>query len=244
MDRDALKATFDQQAASYDHKWSRLAALRDALHLLVGSVFGPLPADARLLCVGAGTGAEIAWLAARFPGWSFTAVEPAPGMLAMCRRRAEAEGFAARCTFHEGYVDTLPASGAAGAFDAATSLLVSQFILDPQARTEFFRGIAARLRPGGLLVSTDLSGDVSSAAYASLLEVWLRTIASADASPEAREQMLAAYRRDVAVLPPQRVEALLVAAGFEPPVQFYQAGLIHGWFARRAAAASGAEPAH
>lgn len=25
------------------------------------------------------------------------------------------------------------------------------------------------------------------------------------------------------------------AAGFEPPVQFYQAGLIHAWFSKRSA---------
>ncbi|MFN3158586.1 MAG: hypothetical protein ACE37I_04675 [Rubinisphaera brasiliensis] len=27
--------------------------------------------------------------------------------------------------------------------------------------------------------------------------------------------------------------ALIAAAGFEPPVQFYQAGLIHAWFSKR-----------
>lgn len=234
MDRDQLKATFDQQAASYDQKWARLAAFRDALHLLIGSVLGPLPADARLLCVGAGTGLEIAYLAARFPGWHFTAVEPSAGMLDVLRARARAEGFAERCTCHEGYLDSLPAGEPAGeGFDAATCLLVSQFILDAPARTAFFRGIATRLRPGGTLVSTDLAGDVSSPAYESLLQVWLRTITGASATPQAVEEMLAAYRRDVAVLPPPRVEALLVAGGFELPVPFYQAGLIHGWYARR-----------
>lgn len=237
MNLDELKATFDQQAAGYDQKWSRLAPLRDALHLLMGSVLGTLPAQARVLCVGAGTGAEMGYLAARFPGWSFTAVEPAARMLDVCRRRAEAEGFAARCTFHEGFLETLPAGAP---FDAATCLLVSQFILDEAARVAFFRGIAARLRPGGVLVSADLAGDLSAPTYPSLLQTWLRTIAAADASPEAIEQMCTAYRRDVAVLPPQRVEALLVAGGFELPVRFHQAGLIHAWYARHAGAQAAA----
>ncbi len=230
MNRDQLQETFDQQADSYDEKWARLSAFRASLHLLVGNVFADLPADARLLCVGAGTGAEILDLAARFPGWSFTAVEPSAGMLRAFRSRAEAAGIAARCSFHEGYVETLDE---ARPFDAATCFLVSQFILERDARIAFFRGIAQRLRPGGLLASSDLSADVDAPTYAHLLQVWLRTITGADATPEAVERMLEAYRRDVAVLPPPQVEGLLQAAGFASPVQFHQAGLIRAWYSRR-----------
>lgn len=41
---------------------------------------------------------------------TFTAVEPSAQMLAVCRTRAETGGFADRCTFHNGYLDTLPAA--------------------------------------------------------------------------------------------------------------------------------------
>ena len=95
-----------------------------------------------MLCVGAGTGAELSYLAERFPGWRFTAVEPSAPMLEVCRRRAEAQGIEGRCIFHEGYLESLPPSEP---FDAATSLLVSQFILDPEERSGFFRAIAGRL---------------------------------------------------------------------------------------------------
>jgi tRNA (cmo5U34)-methyltransferase len=231
MDPQQLKEAFDQQASSYDQKWSRVGAFRDALHLLVGSVFKELPVAARVLCVGAGTGAEIFYLAARFPGWTFTAVEPSTGMLDVCRRRAVELGVAARCTFHQGYLDSLPPTGA---FDAATCLLVSQFILDGQDRSRFFRAIAQRLKPGGLLASADLSADVKSDAYPSLLGIWLRTIAGPDMSAEGLEQMCAAYRRDVAVLPERDIEAIVESGGFEPPLHFFQAGLIHAWCAKRA----------
>lgn len=230
MDREQLKETFDQQASSYDQKWSRLAAFRDGLHILIESVFRELPVDARILCVGAGTGAEIMHLAGRFPGWTFTALDPSAGMLDACRRRAEEAGFAARCTFHEGYLESLAPDDA---FDAATCLLVSQFILDKLARSQFFRAIAQRLKPGGILASSDLTGDVQSAAYQSLLQVWLRTMTVADVSPETIERMCAAYERDVAVLPAGDIEAIIVSGGFESPVQFFQAGLIHAWFSKR-----------
>ena len=78
----------------------------------------------------AGTGQELVYLAEKFPRWRFAAVEPSAPMLAVCRRKAEERGVAPRCVFHEGYLDSLPPSAP---FDAATSLLVSQFILDPEA---------------------------------------------------------------------------------------------------------------
>jgi tRNA (cmo5U34)-methyltransferase len=229
VDRDQIKSIFDRQAPTYDQQWSKLSALRDCLHLLLGSVFATLPAQARILCVGAGTGAEIQHLASLFPGWTFTAVEPSPAMLAACRERAESNGYAQRCRFHEGYLDSLPAGEP---FDAATCLLVSQFILDRPERAAFFRAIAGRLRPGGLLASADLASDLSSAAQRSLLEVWFRTMATADLSAEALQRMREAYERDVAVLPPAEVEAIIRAGGFDTPVPFFQAGLMHAWFSR------------
>ena len=219
---------FDQkQAAEYDQRFAKAAAMRDALQLLTAAVLGDLPADARVLSVGAGTGLEIAYLAQRFPGWRFMAVEPSGPMLAVCRSKMEECGISARCEFHGGYLDSLPPSEP---FDAATSLLVSQFVLDPVARTEFFRAIAGRLRPGGVLVAADLAGDTATATYQSLFEVWLRVL---DVPAEKAEGLRTAYGRDVAVLPADRVGEIIRAGGFEPPVRFLQTGLIHAWYAGR-----------
>lgn len=146
---------------------------------------------------------------------------------------SEAHGHARRCRFHEGYLDSLPPTGL---FDAATSFLVSQFILDRRERAAFFRAMAERLRPGGLLASSDLASDRGLAAQPSLLEVWFRVMATAELSPEALQRMREAYERDVAVLPPAEVEAIIRAGGFDTPVRFFQAGLIHGWFAQRGTA--------
>lgn len=234
MNRTQLESTFDQQAGSYDQQWARLAAFRDGIHLLMASIFSRLPQDARMLCVGAGTGAEIHFLAERFPAWRFVAVEPSAGMVAAARARAEQHGYAARCTFHTGYLESLADTGP---FDCATALLVSQFLLDDGERAGFFRAIAARLAPAGVLVSSDLSAETDSPSYRSVLEVWLRTMAAADLSPERVQQMREAYDRDVAIRPPQRVEAIIASAGFEAPVPFFQAGLIHAWYSRRLAPA-------
>lgn len=231
MDQDQIKALFDQQAAGYDTQWARTAPIRECLHFLLDSLFADLPDDARILCVGAGTGAEIAHLAGRHPGWRFVAVEPSGAMLEECRRKAEREGFADRCTFHEGYVESLPADPR---YDAATCFLVSQFILDEAERIRFFAEIARRLTPGGLLASSDLASDVASSEYEVLLRAWMTMMATSEVSPEMIERMRHAYAHDVGVLPPARIASMIAAGGFELPVPFFQAGLIHAWCSRRA----------
>jgi tRNA (cmo5U34)-methyltransferase len=231
MHRDEVTEIFQQQAASYDSQWAKTAPIRHCLHLLLDSLFVGLPADARILCVGVGTGTEMAHLALQNPGWRFTAVEPSAAMLAVCRERAEQEGFVSRCDFHQGYLESLPESEA---HDAATCFLVSQFILEPQARSAFFAEIAERLKPGGLLASSDLAADVNSAEYEVLLTAWMNMMAAAEVSPEAMARMRQAYARDVGVLSPQRTAAIISAAGFALPVPFFQAGLIHAWLSRRA----------
>lgn len=168
MRSEELKDLFDQQASGYDKQWARMAPIRDGLHFLLESIFAGLPSDARILCVGAGTGAELAYLARTFPGWRFTAVDPSGAMLDVCRQRAETEGYTSRCYFHEGYLDSLPTEDM---HDGATCFLVSQFILEQEARSELFGAIASRLRPGGVLASSDLASDGSKVYDALLLSL-------------------------------------------------------------------------
>lgn len=232
MNSDEIKAIFDQQASSYDERWAKTAPIRDALHFLLQAVLAELPSNARILCVGAGTGEEIGYLAERFPHWSFVAVEPSGAMLDVCRQKADKAGFISRCDFHEGYLDTLPAQEP---FDAATCFLVSQFILERDARIGFFNSIAARLRPEGILAISDLASDVSSSQYSALLQTWLNMMLASDVPAAGVEQMRAAYAKDVAILPPAQIESIIREGGFDNPVGFYQAGLIHAWFSRRVA---------
>lgn len=234
MNIEAVQTYFGpEQAAVYDQQYAKMAPLRDALHQLMEAILCDLPPDARILCVGAGTGAEIIRLAQRFPGWHFVAVDPSGAMLNICRQRLQDLGLSSRCAFHEGYLDSLPATESP--FDAATSILVSHFILSEDDRRAFFRGIATRLRPGGLLVNADLAGDTSAASYDSLLEVWMRVMNAAEITAEKREAIRAAYGKAVAFLPPDKLASLVQSSGFEPPVQFLQTGLIHAWYASKAA---------
>ncbi|MGH9622830.1 MAG: class I SAM-dependent methyltransferase [Bryobacteraceae bacterium] len=231
MQNEELMALFDRQAAGYDNQQAKMAPILRGMYFVLDSVLSELPHDARILCVGAGTGAEMVHLAKRFSGWHFTAVEPSGAMLAVCRLRAEKEGIVARYNFHEGYLDSLPGEDA---YDAATCFLVSQFILDQKARSKFFRTIADRLRPRGILASADLASRVSSEEYDTLLHSWLSMMSAADIPPGGLERARAAYAKDVAVLPPEVIASIIRSGGFEAPIGFFQAGLLHAWFAKRA----------
>lgn len=231
MRSEEITSVFDSQAAGYDKQWARMSPVREGLYFLLGSVFADLPPDARILSVGAGTGIEMAYLANRFPGWSFTAVEPSGRMLEVCRQRARDQGFDSRCDFHEGYLSSLPAGNL---YDGATCFLVSQFILDTGERVEFFKSIADRLVAGGTLASSDLASDVESASYPDLLRIWIHLMSSAGVQPEVLERTRAAYAKDVGILPSQQIASIILSAGFSSSVQFYQAGLMHAWSSKRA----------
>ncbi len=230
MQKEEITAIFDQQASSYDQQWSKMAPINGALHLLAGAVLSELSPTAHVLCVGSGTGAEILYLAQRFPGWRFTAVEPSTAMLDIFRSRAEEHGILSRCVLHAGYLDSLPVNGA---FDAATAFLVSQFILDRDLRSTFFQSIASRLCPHGVLVSSDLAGDLEEIGCQNLLEAWFQLMRNSGLPPEGVGRMREAYTRDVAVLPPREVRGIIMRGGFDSPIRFFQAGMIHAWYAKR-----------
>lgn len=223
---------FDEERAStYDTRAAKVAPLRDVLHLLTRLILSELPANAQILCVGVGTGLELIYLAQEFPQWQFTAVEPAAAMLNTCRQKAEEYGMASRCTWHQGYLDSLSTS--ASSFDAATCFLVSHFFMQKEERRKFFSQIASRLCPQGYLVSADLASDMSTSAYQSLREIWTRMLRYAECPDEDVEKFLASHGRDAAVLPAHEVAAIIASSGFDTPVLFLQTILIHAWYARR-----------
>jgi tRNA (cmo5U34)-methyltransferase len=209
-------------AASYDDRAAPLAPILAALHHLIAARLSGLPPEAHILCVGVGTGAEVLALAARYPGWRFTGVDPAAPMLERCRAKVAEAGLSDRVNLVLGTTEALPEGRV---FDAATAILVSQFLTDRAERIAFFAAIAGRLIPGGVLASVDLSAPDGSGA-AEMLGQWFALQGATD-SPAQR----ATFADRVAALPPAQTEAIIAAGGFAPPVPFFQALMIRGWFA-------------
>lgn len=220
---------FDEEhAASYDDRFAKLAPFRDALHLATRIALTELPAEAHILCVGAGTGAEVLDLARAFPRWRFTALDTSTPMLSRCRVRVNDAGLRDRVRFHEGDIHGLPAD--AGPFHGATAILVSQFLVEPDRRRCFFRSIAERLPAKAPLVFADLAADELDG---ELMQLWKGVWRFAGAPEENIEGMAKSFGRMVSVVAPQEVERLVVSGGFDAPTRIFQTVFIHGWLARR-----------
>ena len=82
------------------------------------------------------------------------------------------------------------------------------------------------------MASADLASQLGSDEYEALLHTWMTMMAGAGITAEKQTQIRDAYAKDVAVLPPTKVADIIKSAGFCVPVQFFQAGLIHAWFAK------------
>lgn len=211
---------------AYDERNSRLAPIADGMHFLIRLVLRDLPPRSRVLCVGVGTGAEILPLAAAFPEWTFVGLDPSAEMLEVCAERLGSAGVLSRCELLHGYVQDAPAGER---FDAALSVLVGHFV-EREERLGFYRGMASRLRRGGYLVDTEISYDLSSPEFPSMLTNWEQVQRLMGATAESLASLPTVLRDVLTVLPPAEIESLLRQSGIALPVKFFQAFMISGWY--------------
>ena len=213
-------------AEAYDRRNSALAPISDSLHFLIRLVLADLPLNARVLCVGVGTGTEILSLAKANPGWSFVGIDPSEEMLAVGRSRLEHAGVLHRCELLQGYAEDVTQDS----FDAAVSLLVAHFI-KREDRHRFYSAIHDRLRSGGRFISAEISGDLDAPTFPEMLEDWKQIQSLMGATPETLAKLGDMMRDVLSILPPTETEAMWKAGGFQKPVPFFQAFMIRGWYA-------------
>ena len=218
----------DDHAARYDEQFAALAPVKDALHLSLNLALDALADDARVLIVGAGTGQEMLALATAHPNWRFVAVDPSAAMLDRCRTKAQQMGVLDRCRLHVGSLDTLPREEP---FQAATSILVSHFFTERDQRRAFFALVKEHLQASGLLVSADLSAEVTEEAQRSQLALWRVTLGRAMPAEQV-DEIMSLYGTEVALSSTVEMQELLKEAGFLAPLSVYQFGAIRAWLAR------------
>lgn len=215
----------EQAAASYlDGPPRQVPGYASLLRMTTLLLAERMPADGRVLVLGAGGGMELKAMGDDHPNWSFDGVDPSAPML---RLAAQTVGpHAARVRLHEGYVDAAPD----GPFDAATCVLVFHFMTHDQRR-DALRQLRRRLKPGAPLVLAHISFPQTEPERSLWIGRHVSFGAAAGLTAEQMESARQAIATRLLILPPDEEEAMLTEAGFTGISQFYAAFSFRGWVA-------------
>jgi tRNA (cmo5U34)-methyltransferase len=184
-----------------------------------------VPADARILVLGAGGGLELKLFAESHPLWTFEGVDPSAEMLALARQNLAAN--ASRVNFHEGYID----SAAPGPFDGAVCLLTMHF-LDEATRRQTLSEVYRRLKRGAPFIMVHFSFEQGDAEERALwLSRYAAFLSDSGVDPASAMKASAAIGERLHILTPQQDETLIDEAGFKNVSLFYASFTYRGWVA-------------
>ena len=221
-----MSQNFFEGAAVHDYA-SRPArqvpGFADLHRMIIQLLSERVPADARLLVLGAGGGLELKAFADARPGWTFEGVDPSADMLALARTIAAEH--VTRIELRQGYIE----DASDGPFDAAVSILTFQFIAREQ-RLETLRQLQRRLRPGAPLVLAHISFPQGEPERST----WIaRHVAYANpgTDPAQLQQSRDAIAARLTILSPEEEEAQMREAGFGGVSLFYAGLSFRGWIA-------------
>lgn len=227
---DASNAFNADRSQSYDARIRRMVpGYETLLQMTDACLASDLTDQARVLMVGAGTGAEVLECGATHPTWRLTAVEPAAAMAAIGRAKTAEHGLAERVHWHEGFLDTLADEEP---FDAATLLLVLHFLPDDGQKLDLLTAISERLKPGAPFVLASYVGDPTATRTKKLYSLSHTWAIAHGITPEEAAEKLNPERADMHVVPEERIKSLLRDAGFIDVQRVFQGLLIGAWMAR------------
>lgn len=221
-----------KRSNGYERKIRRVVPGYEAMHEMAHFLLkAQLPEQARILVLGAGTGQEVISYALANPGWIITGVDPTESMLTVAHQQVAALNLADRVQLHLGYLDSLEA---ASLFEAATSILVMQFLADDGSKETYLRIIASRLKPQARLILVDLEGEKGSDEFETFAASWKGHQLGTRTDRAEVEKDFDHILRDIQFVPQQRIVELLESAGFTQVRKFYQAFLFGGYVAEKA----------
>lgn len=198
----------------------------DAMHRMTGVLLDEaMPADGKLLVLGAGGGLEIAALAQGHPDWHFTGVDPARPMLDLAEQTLGR--IMERVDLTEGYIDDAPL----GPFDGAICLLTLHF-LDRAERLRTVAAIKERLKPGAPLVVVHSSFPQDEPARSQWIDRYAAFAHASGADPDMVAKAKTTVGESLTLHPPEEDAAILRAAGFGSVDLFFAAFTWRGWVAR------------
>lgn len=228
---DAVQHFGDKHANIYDEKIRKAILGYDEMHALSYYLLkANLPQDAKILVAGMGTGHESVTYAQNQKEWRIVGVDPALEMVKSAKNKIAGLGLAERVKVVEGRVENLEENH----FDAATSILVMQFLKDNGDKEAFLRNIAAKLKTGASLILIDLVGEKGSTPFNQLLSAWKSHQYSTRNDNAQIDKDFAHVNADLQFITEERIVDLLQLTGFTNICKFYQSYLFCGYIAEKA----------
>ena len=219
----------DMGVEAYDGFNSNFKSLSKNMHILTMLTLQDIPSDAKILCVGVGTGADIIELAKINKGWTFTGIDPAKTMLDGCKEKIKKEGLSERCDFFHGYLSDFQSDQK---YDAAFCFFVLHFI-NTKGRKEIYSDVNTYLKSKGHFVHAEISFDQNSEDYPLLLNHWKSLHRHGGATEEKLDNLDTVLREQLSILSPSETKKLILECDFKDPVQFFQSFLIRAWHSRK-----------
>ena len=227
---DANKHFSEHYSSVYDEKIRKVIPGYQVIHELVRYLLEDnLPSTAKVLIAGAGTGQEILAYSKSNPEWLLVGFDPAEPMLSVAKQMVKNSNLEKRVKLIQGFIHDVDESG----FDAATTILVMQFLPDNGAKQQYLNEISSRLKSGAKLILVDLEGNKESVEYKLFISAWKAHQLSTRNDVQQVIEDFEHVDRDVQFVPQHRIEDLLNNAGFSNIQKFYKAYLFGGYIATK-----------
>ncbi|MFA9455314.1 class I SAM-dependent methyltransferase [Halalkalibacter sp. AB-rgal2] len=118
--------------------------------------------EANLLVIGAGGGEELATLASKEKGWSFTAIDSSQPMLELAKVRIDREKVSNRIRYR---FTSLESFSESTLYDGITCLLVLHFVKGKDNKRQFLERLASYIPAGAPLCLAMINGDPTSRVF-------------------------------------------------------------------------------
>ncbi len=228
---DVTKHFDEKLAGVYDSKIRRRVPGYELMHdLSINLLLHYLPSPANILVSGAGTGQEVISYSIANPTWQITGVDPTEEMLSKAIDQVNEQGLSDRIYLQLGQVKDLPLEPC---FEAATSILVMQFIPDDGSKKEYLTEIISRLKSEGKFIIIDLVGDKTTHEFGMFLSTWKARQFLMGEDKEDVKKDFEHIRQDLQFITENRMNDLLQEVGFKEIHKFFQSYLFSGWIAER-----------
>ena len=186
-----------------------------------------LPGTSNILVAGCGTGKELIDYSVNNLQWQFLGFDPSEKMLSMAREKVHANDCAERVRLLTGTIDAVLETD----FDAATSILVMQFLQRDEDIQRFLNNISVKLKPGAPLILVYLEGDKGSNEFRILNSAWKVQQLSTRSDGLSVIEEFKQRDKDMRCITQEQIELFLNKAGFLKPVKFFQTYLLTGQIA-------------